>query len=715
MEHDNLTRSKTTKSRKSGMERLVDLVTQRETDKGSWMVALQEFEAKYKDNSSPEFTGEQKSTVLGYLVPSLTEGVLTWIDQDLGLALNCMKLMCRAQGEGLETLRKDPSLQWLAQLAAQAKQTDVRLRAAQVQLNTLLQDRPHCMTRFYQLNLYQFHFKSFQDAVKNVDAAADQKEDVEVQRYEHVLTLARIIWLSCLEDGLANKYIDEFNLYAHAAMAISQLTGSQQDKDMKRLLTPERVGNARRKCLSEVLKMVFSMSAAKNRTPITAKMAHGQIVQLMGEMRALLRKGVSLQDFPWAQEEAEALAAAEAEWKAMDRQEENKRRQQQRAEEAQKEREQREHEAAERKETDEERVKREEAEAEAWFQEQMRRTEEEERWLAEEAKEKEAQKEKENKELEELGERLANPLGYQNKENKKAKEKLQAKKGKKKSSSKRKSSSYKKKQGKQNGKPQAAPSTAAAAEEEGELSLPEMLKRIDKEGGPPEDDAPDPDLEAFMAIQPWPKPALPAKPDPRMTSLADLQGDVISCLCYLPDSTVTIIAKDTQATVVLCQTLHRVLLEGHGGPKEQMYSNMIPVLTALGRLAKLSGEARAAGKREVFGAHQRRRLHEGPNGMAPFGQKRDHEGKRNPWSLRFLLSEHITSFDSVIKDLVCEFLFQLAEESAEEYMRLVGIGYGVGLMAQKGVPGFANLTKNAINLDDLAKHMKKKEKAKAAS
>eukprot|EP00457_Paulinella_chromatophora_P002052 gb/GEZN01002056.1/.p1 GENE.gb/GEZN01002056.1/~~gb/GEZN01002056.1/.p1 ORF type:complete len:707 (+),score=197.37 gb/GEZN01002056.1/:66-2186(+) len=704
------------------MDMLVQLSSQRETDRVRWHDAFQAFESQFQEVQTPSFNKEQKAAVIGYLVPGLTSNHLTWQGDDLCLALNALKIICRARGEGLEEMLADSTLTWASNTAANSKEQLVRLRASQVTLNSVIQDRTHCMKRIFSLGLHQQHFNGLQTALKDLEAKRppDQSEEAAVRRYECLLTMARLVWLSCLEDDLGKKYIDDFNLYAHSAHAINQLIRLSSDADMTALLQEGRLGNARRKCLSELLKCVFAMAASSGRSPITAKMPQCDVELLMRNLSALLCRGVRFPQFPWDEEEADHIAEAEAEWERMDQAEaarvarkaseakakqEQERRAQQRAEQQAAQQLVAQEQAAQlqagknkkgkkgkkkgkkvesNEETEEERVSREEAEAEAWFQEQSALLEEAER--QEEMKNQQEAKEKEEKEkdLQEFGDRLANPIKY-------------AKTSRPNQSSEQKSSSDR------DSKRQAA--TETAEEDEGEMSFSEMLNKLPQGGAGA--DEPDPDYDKFAAIEPWPKPTFPEnKSDPKTTSLSDLQSDVISCLCYLPESTVALVDSDDRATIALCRTLHKAFLTS---TKQQLSGRIIPVLTALGRLAKTSSRARKVAKAEVYQHHRRKRLGEGPNGMAPFGQKRDHEGKRNPWSLRAQLAEHITSYDSIIKSLVCEFIFQLADETPDEYMRLVGIGYGVGLMAERGIPGFAHLTKNAINLDDLAQSMKKKQ------
>ena len=67
-------------------------------------------------------------------------------------------------------------------------------------------------------------------------------------------------------------------------------------------------------------------------------------------------------------------------------------------------------------------------------------------------------------------------------------------------------------------------------------------------------------------------------------------------------------------------------------------------------------------------------------------------------SLKTLLCAHLTSFQMTLKSAAGEFFYALAGEDASEYVRLVGFGNAAGLLAEKGLPGFEGMKKQALNL-----------------
>jgi hypothetical protein len=82
------------------------------------------------------------------------------------------------------------------------------------------------------------------------------------------------------------------------------------------------------------------------------------------------------------------------------------------------------------------------------------------------------------------------------------------------------------------------------------------------------------------------------------------------------------------------------------------------------------------------------------------------KGKRtvdpHPTQLRALLTRHIMGFDWSVKQMLSEFLWLLFDKSPAEYTRILGFGISVGLLAEKGLPGFAHMKNSAIDLDSLA-------------
>lgn len=78
-----------------------------------------------------------------------------------------------------------------------------------------------------------------------------------------------------------------------------------------------------------------------------------------------------------------------------------------------------------------------------------------------------------------------------------------------------------------------------------------------------------------------------------------------------------------------------------------------------------------------------------------------------PRSLRTLLLKTVLTLRVTLKSSVSEFLYNLCEKDTHEYIRLCGFGCAVGLLADKGLPGFAGLAQQAVDMDKLMKSGKK--------
>lgn len=77
---------------------------------------------------------------------------------------------------------------------------------------------------------------------------------------------------------------------------------------------------------------------------------------------------------------------------------------------------------------------------------------------------------------------------------------------------------------------------------------------------------------------------------------------------------------------------------------------------------------------------------------------------KNEITLKNFLIQYLTSIDYSLKRMTGEFLFQLCAENTSEMIRLTGFGNSIGMLVDKGIPGFAGMGNNAVDLGDLAKN-----------
>ena len=79
-------------------------------------------------------------------------------------------------------------------------------------------------------------------------------------------------------------------------------------------------------------------------------------------------------------------------------------------------------------------------------------------------------------------------------------------------------------------------------------------------------------------------------------------------------------------------------------------------------------------------------------------------------TIKNLLIKHCTSVNYNVKRTVAEFLFALCGDDQKEMIRLCGLGNAIGIFVDKGIPGFVGAANNGMNLDDMAKARRQKEK-----
>jgi len=183
-----------------------------------------------------------------------------------------------------------------------------------------------------------------------------------------------------------------------------------------------------------------------------------------------------------------------------------------------------------------------------------------------------------------------------------------------------------------------------------------------------------------------------------------VKSDICNTLIYVPEIA-HFLVPEPRSVVGLTQLLYRRCYT-HEDVRED---RMSPILIGLTKIAELNSDVRDLLKRIIFGKN----AFAPPNSktaMGPFGKEKDRQASRNPHSLRAQLVQYITSYRMNLKSVVSEFFWTLANKESQEYMRLVGLGNAVGLLTDKGLPGFAGLSQKAINIDDFIRAKKGKEK-----
>lgn len=150
----------------------------------------------------------------------------------------------------------------------------------------------------------------------------------------------------------------------------------------------------------------------------------------------------------------------------------------------------------------------------------------------------------------------------------------------------------------------------------------------------------------------------------------------------------------------LMQLLHRSLILA-GSNKRDGELLLLPIISALSPLVRDSETLRAHAKRcifldlatpptEVNGAPYKK-ADANNYAMTPAGAISEKITDPDPLSLKSLVLTWVISLNFNVKQAVSELLYRICSEDTSEYIRLLGFGSAVGLLAEKGLPGFSML------------------------
>lgn len=194
--------------------------------------------------------------------------------------------------------------------------------------------------------------------------------------------------------------------------------------------------------------------------------------------------------------------------------------------------------------------------------------------------------------------------------------------------------------------------------------------------------------------------------DPNTTTQLEVQLDIANLLMYLPRHMVQF-ATDWKPLQGLATLLDYQAYASTLVAKTAREQLLVPILSTLTGVVKESPDAKLYFKRYIFGNLYKAADDQDKSaenlGMESEGPKLDTE----VGTLREILLRCIISLQMTLKMVVSEFLYELCDQDTHEYIRLTGFGNAVGLLAEKGLPGFAGLKQQAHNLEDVLKSGKK--------
>lgn len=206
--------------------------------------------------------------------------------------------------------------------------------------------------------------------------------------------------------------------------------------------------------------------------------------------------------------------------------------------------------------------------------------------------------------------------------------------------------------------------------------------------------------------------------DPLAQSLQELRKDASNLMIGVDGTHAAdlLASNGCQSFHGLMQLLHRALILA-GSNKKDGEVLLAPILSALSALVKDDHLLRAHAKRCIFldlatppltvDGKPFKKADASNYAMTPAGAVSEKITDPDPLSLKSLVLQWIITLNFNLKQNVSEFLYRVCSEDTSEYIRLLGFGNAVGLLAEKGLPGFGALKQQAVNMDDVIKSGKK--------
>lgn len=191
-------------------------------------------------------------------------------------------------------------------------------------------------------------------------------------------------------------------------------------------------------------------------------------------------------------------------------------------------------------------------------------------------------------------------------------------------------------------------------------------------------------------------------PDPMRPTLLSVKSAASNLLLYLPREVTDAVGGSPAAVQGLMEVLDCMARRPVTRRGEQE-ENLTPIFLVLKLLFERCEPARDYGARYIFGRRgspEAREAGGGALGMQPQGQKDERRDPKPSWCKAVIVA-CMTSFSMHLKPAAEEMIWAMVGEQSNEFIRLLGFGNAVGLLANKGLPGFAHLSQNAIDLDEL--------------
>lgn len=187
--------------------------------------------------------------------------------------------------------------------------------------------------------------------------------------------------------------------------------------------------------------------------------------------------------------------------------------------------------------------------------------------------------------------------------------------------------------------------------------------------------------------------------DPSLFTLEQLKHDAAYLLMYLPQHLSPQLAQRPAAL----QGLYDITASDITRNVARA-SHVVPILTVLKGVVEHSEVSCEYFQRMIFRHLSLLSSSSKSNNMRAT-ESFSFDLKWNP--IRKFLLDNITTADGNLKTSIEEFLWLLCHSESSEYIAQVGFGNAAGLLAAKGLPGFAYLKEQAIDIDQLIQSGKK--------
>lgn len=134
-------------------------------------------------------------------------------------------------------------------------------------------------------------------------------------------------------------------------------------------------------------------------------------------------------------------------------------------------------------------------------------------------------------------------------------------------------------------------------------------------------------------------------------------------------------------------------------------SALAPIIAVLNGLCRGNNEILTFFRKMLWGSSCDIEVREDDTELINMDPKQDENTNERITTVRNILIKHVTSLHITLKLQVSEFLFTLSNSDPNEYIKRTGFGNAIGLLVERGFPGFDNIVSKEVDLADLEKEI----------